>query len=124
MAKDRKLLENLTDEEWNVIRKLITSDTEVRNETITCPHCRRNEIVKNGVNINGRQRYLCRNCHKSFVTTTGTLLWNSNLSSSVWNEYLNCMQEGLTLEASAVRCGISTTTSFYMRHKVIKAIMS
>ena len=47
MAKDRKLLENLTDEEWNAIRKLITSHTEVRNETIKCPHCRRNEIVKN-----------------------------------------------------------------------------
>ena len=32
---------------------------------MNCPHCARNKVVKNG-HRNGKQSYLCRDCHRQF----------------------------------------------------------
>lgn len=32
---------------------------------VVCPHCRGKNLFKNGVNANGAQRYLCRDCRRS-----------------------------------------------------------
>jgi len=36
-----------------------------------CPHCGATHIVKNG-SKNGRQRWVCRTCNRSFGATFGT----------------------------------------------------
>ncbi|MBR5983573.1 MAG: IS1595 family transposase [Bacteroidales bacterium] len=40
----------------------------------------------------------------------------------VWKEYMDCMSEGLSLDKSAERCGISHRTSFTWRHKILDAL--
>ena len=101
MAIDKHMLgtiKNWTATEWTELRKLFPAhflgvDQENSIATymegkfdngITCPHCGGRLIVKNGINANGRQRYLCKDCHKSFVETSGTVLWHSHLSPEVW----------------------------------------
>lgn len=32
-----------------------------------CPHCKKEECVKNGHIYNGKQRFLCRSCKRQFV---------------------------------------------------------
>ena len=36
-------------------------------QTILCPNCQSNDIVKNGKSIKQKQRYLCKNCRRQFV---------------------------------------------------------
>ena len=139
MAIEKDVIENMenwTDEEWTELRRLFPSHFPGGSKSIkphkkgksdkgiTCPHCGGKHIVKNGVNANGRQRYLCKDCHKSFVMTSCTVLWHSHLSPEVWDAYVECMKEGLTIREAAERCGVSQTTSFSMRHRVKKAMDS
>ena len=41
---------------------------------------------------------------------------------SVWREYLDCMAEGLSLDRAAERCGITHSTAFTWRHKILDAL--
>lgn len=43
------------------------------SKDLTCPHCGNTYIVKNGTH-KGQQRYLCKNCKKTFCVTTNSLL--------------------------------------------------
>ena len=37
-------------------------------EKITCPHCASFNLKKNGKTRNKKQKYLCKDCHKQFIT--------------------------------------------------------
>ena len=34
---------------------------------VTCPHCYRAKIVKNGIKKCGKQNFLCKDCNKQFI---------------------------------------------------------
>ena len=52
-------------------------------QSALCPHCRSNNVVKNRtIKRTGNQRYMCRDCHKRFSATTGTILFA--LKKSAW----------------------------------------
>jgi predicted CXXCH cytochrome family protein len=34
---------------------------------LDCPQCHSTKIVKNGIKINKKQNYLCKNCHRQFI---------------------------------------------------------
>ena len=36
-----------------------------------CPHCQTENVVKNGISMHGRQRFLCRRCHRTFGEQDG-----------------------------------------------------
>ena len=38
---------------------------------MNCPHCQKENIVKNGSSMHGRQRFLCRECHRTFGEKDG-----------------------------------------------------
>ena len=40
-------------------------------DTVVCPHCGSVKSIKNGTR-NGRQRYFCKDCSKTFGDTNGT----------------------------------------------------
>jgi transposase-like protein len=80
-----------------------------------CPHCKNHNIIKNGKS-GGRQRYLCKECNKTFNDLTKTpFAWMHNLEKVP--KYINCMLEGKTLRDTARIVGISLPKSFFMRHK-------
>lgn len=87
-----------------------------------CVHCNGKHIVRNGHAANGMQRYLCRDCGKTFVITTNTLLSHSRKGIDVWQKYLDCLMNGDSLRKSAGKCGINLPTSFKWRHKILDAL--
>lgn len=88
-----------------------------------CPLCGSIHIVKNGVRKDtNRQKYLCRDCKKSFSDTTNTITFHSRKSYSIWENYISCLLKGMTLTDTAKEIGISVTTSFTWRHKILKTL--
>lgn len=84
-----------------------------------CPHCNSKHIVGFG-NYKGRQRYLCRDCSKTFNEYTGTAIAGTHYISK-WKEYIQCMIEGLSIRAICEKLHISIQTSFDWRHKILNA---
>lgn len=90
-------------------------------EGLVCPHCNKRHIVKNG-KVRGIQRYLCRDCSKTFNALTKTVFANTKLSISTWIRYADCMSKQMTLRETAKTVGLSLKTSFFMRQKILTAL--
>lgn len=95
-----------------------------RERTVNyCPICGSTHIVKNGVRKEtNRQKYMCKDCKKSFSDTTNTITFHSKKSYNTWENYISCLLKGMTLIDIAKEIGISTTTSFTWRHKILKTL--
>ena len=87
-----------------------------------CPHCGSTAVCKNGHQKDGTQRYICKDCRKSFVATTNSIAFGTRKDLSVWREYIKYMILGLSLREAAGFCGISCTTAFVWRHKILDAL--
>lgn len=85
-----------------------------------CPSCKSTSFIKNGKE-NGNQRYKCKTCSKGFRSTTGTSIHHIHMKSKI-HRYIQCLNEGLTLRKTAKRIGISLTTAFNWRHKLLKTL--
>ena len=97
--------------------------TEQRfSEGRVCPICGGTHVQRNGHRKNGSQKFYCKDCKKSFTIRKNTIFNGTRKSLSVWNEYISCMAEGLTIDESAERCGITHSTSFTWRHKILDAL--
>ena len=83
-----------------------------------CPHCDSDRFIKHGHAGNKRQRYLCKECGKSFTVATTSFFKHSRLSYETWLDVLDCEMAGYTLKETAYRTGLSVTTCFYLRHKI------
>jgi transposase-like protein len=84
---------------------------------IYCPHCKSGDIVSRG-NHKGVKHYQCKNCSRYFSGNYGTALhWIHKREK--WQQYIECMNEKLTIQQSAERVGISYKTSFIWRHKIL-----
>lgn len=86
-----------------------------------CPFCGSVHILKNGVR-NGRQRFVCKDCRKSFTRTHQTILHKSKKGMETWALYINCMIAKHPLRKCARICGIHLATAFAWRHKVLDAL--
>ena len=71
------------------LSKLQTEIQETRYSSgqYKCPFCHGDHIVKNG-KAKGNQRYLCRNCRKSFSQQTQTPTAYSKKKTKVWIDYI------------------------------------
>ncbi len=86
-----------------------------------CPFCGSVHILKNGVR-NGRQRFVCKDCRKSFTRTHQTILHKSKKGMETWALYINCMIAKHPLRKCARICGIHLATAFAWRHKILDAL--
>lgn len=118
-----QLLEILLTSRVNISNKMNANHKIlIREKNIVCPHCGSKHVCKNGTRPNGVQKFICMECHKSFSATTKTVLSSSKKSYELWNEYIKCELNHLTLEQIAAEVGISKTTAFNWRHKLFKAL--
>ena len=53
-----------------------------------CPHCGSTAIKKIGKTKGGMQRYLCKDCHKSFSENYGLITHYSHLSEWQWKLFV------------------------------------
>ncbi len=86
---------------------------------VKCPFCQSQQIVKNG-SVNGKQKYKCKDCNKSYSKYTGTSSHGIKKRDK-FEEYKSVLlTEGLfPLKKMASRIGISEQTAFDWRHKIL-----
>ena len=58
------------------------------DEKPCCPFCGGKAIVRNGHKC-GKQEYLCKDCWKTFVSTTNTLMANSHQPREIWEAVID-----------------------------------
>lgn len=130
-AKFSKLvlqLEDLTDKQNQELQDLLTGQEPVIKiirelehrliEEPECPHCHASIINRHGKK-DGMQRYLCKNCKKTFTATTNTPLARLRFKDK-WINYIEGMLESKTLRQSAKESDINLKTAFKWRHRFLQ----
>lgn len=82
-----------------------------------CPHCASPAVVRNGC-ADGRQRYKCRACRRSFNALTGTPLARLRHSDK-WLSQAEVLQQGLSVRKAARQIAVHRTTAFRWRHRFL-----
>lgn len=107
--------------EKSISKEEFLLEAKTSGHTFCCPHCGCVEVVKYGKK-NGRQRFKCNACGKTFSLTTGTVLYHSKLDLATWKKYLWCMTQKYPLRRCAQECGIRLKTAFFLRHKILDTL--
>lgn len=105
-------------EKLKEIKEKAESEEEAESKIKSCPHCGSITVVRNGKR-NGRQAYMCRDCSKTFVETTGSAIANSHGGESVWRQVIRDTVEGVSLDNTADSLDLHHQTVFNMRHKIL-----
>ena len=102
------------------ISQLITCATDYSG--LCCPKCSSQSFRKHGHCL-GIQRYRCKKCGRCFKETVNTPLhWIHNKQKMV--KYAGTLPERISIKKTAFRIGISVSTSFAWRHKILSSFMS
>ena len=80
------------------------------------------QLVKYGKSANGCQRYLNKQTGRTQSDTSKSIVRYTKKTYEQWSDFIKLMLYGLSLKALATEIGISKTTAFSWRHKVIEAI--
>lgn len=99
---------------------IVSANQQLPNRP-ACPHCGNTHVIKYG-HTKEKQRFFCHGCRQTFLYSTGTLMYHSHFSRSVWADFIRGTLEGKTLDDSAEDFGFSHQTAFNMRHKVLMAL--
>ncbi len=89
-----------------------------------CPHCGSINVVRNGKRKDGTQRYICKDCGKSFICTSNSIVSGTRKDMDTWDEYIDCMMMGSSLRVTAAKCNISLKTAFVWRHKILDTLQT
>lgn len=86
--------------------------------TPSCPRCGCAKVHRWG-GFSGRQRYKCMDgCGRTFSDLTGTpAAYSKKLLQ--WPAYGRCMEDGLSVRATASRLGLHPSTAFRWRHRLL-----
>lgn len=87
-----------------------------------CPHCGSTSVIKYGKRADGTQKYRCNDCHKQFNIKSNSIVAHTRMNMDIWQSFIECMLQGLSLRVTAEICGISKNTAFTWRHKVLDAL--
>lgn len=86
----------------------------------TCPRCRTGNATLNGKDENGRQRFRCRGCLRTYNILTGTSMARARKPEK-WGPYLACMGEHVSVrKVCATGIGLSHHTVWRWRHRFLK----
>ncbi len=88
-----------------------------------CPHCGAPGAISRG-RARGLRRYQCKGCRKTFNKTFNAAT-DAPLSGlhrkNKWLSFGTCLADGLTVRASAERCGLAVNTALRWRHRFLAA---
>jgi transposase-like protein len=85
-----------------------------------CPYCGGYEVGRWG-RANGRPRYRCKECRKTFGPLTGTPLAGLHYKDR-WMDQAQALMSGESVVKAAERCAINRTTAFRWRHRFLSAL--
>ncbi|SEB17771.1 Transposase [Bacillus nitratireducens] len=105
------------------MKDAFTTIREMRfKERLGCVHCGSVKVKWNG-KYRDRQRYLCRDCGKSFNNLSNTPISGTRYLGK-WSKYFQMMVEGYSLPKIVERLNIHLSTAFYWRHKILYSLHS
>ncbi len=116
----QKLPEDSLDEALEYVNRVIEEST-AKKPVPPCPHCEKEGAKRNG-RVAGRQRYLCRNCGKSFGDATHSAISQSHYGEAVWRQVIRDTISGVPIDKTANSVMVSHSTVFNMRHKILMAL--
>lgn len=88
----------------------------------SCPHCNDSKFTSYG-NVNGRKRYMCKNCNKTFGDYSNTAFSNiKKIDKFLLFKNILFTEGIMPLQTFCKRVGISIQTSFDWRHKLIASL--
>ncbi|MGB5446398.1 MAG: IS1595 family transposase [Psychromonas sp.] len=90
------------------------------NDISKCPHCSNCTLSRWGSTNQGKQRYRCKNCSKTFSTLTGTNLFRMKKPDK-WLKYIECLCLSNSLRYAANLLNINLKTAFRWRHRLLKS---
>ena len=96
-------------------------ESQANDEKPGCPYCHSKAVVRNGHKC-GKQEYRCKDCGKTFVSTTNTLMANSHQPRETWEAVINDTLSGDAIDFTAKRLELTHDLTFRMRHKFLVAL--
>lgn len=87
-----------------------------------CPYCKSTHYKKHGCTSSGMQRYICKDCRKTFSENHGDSLRYTHLSSEQWKTVIRGIVYDHSLPVIAADAHISVSTAWLCRIKVNQAI--
>ena len=87
-----------------------------------CVHCKSHKIICYGHSGKGRQRYLCKDCGRTFTIVTKSFFKNTRISYEQWLKLMECEMIASSLKETSYQTRLSVTSCFYLRHKLYKAL--
>ncbi len=91
---------------------------------VICPACSSKKISRNGKSPSGKERYLCNTCHRSFSETTGTPVHAIKNVEKFYRFFDEMCRGYRTLNQMSRIIGISVSTAFEWRHKILNAMVA
>ena len=114
-----KLPEEAVDSLYETVFK--TYEKHLDGDKPCCPFCGGKAVVRNGHKC-GKQEYRCKDCGKTFVSTTNTLMANSHQPREVWEAVINDTLSGDAIDFTAKRLELTHDLVFRMRQKFLIAL--
>lgn len=115
-----KRIKLLSPEEIDFLQYQLFNKNNSAQETVIpncCEYCGSIKFHKHGKR-DGKQRYKCYDCKKTF-TTTNSIKYLHSSHISKFNKFIECTINNLSLRRTAEICGISVSCAFEWRHKLL-----
>ena len=92
-------INQLSEDEISSVLNAVTLILEAKELTPKpdCPYCGSFTVIRYGYKCN-KQRFLCKTCTRTFVTTTNTIMSNSHFQASVWKEMITDTLHGNAID--------------------------
>lgn len=90
-------------------------------QCVPCPYCGESNIIRYGKKC-GKQRFLCKSCNRTFVTTTHTVMSHSRQSAATWGAVIADTIYGRSIDFTTQQLSLSHQCVFDMRHKILTAL--
>ncbi len=109
---------NHYDERHRLVSESGESDMVNSYVPTKCPYCTSVNFKRSGRTGSGIQRYMCRNCKKTFLPTTGTIFDDHKISISEWMEYCLNLFRHVSITADSWNNKNAFATSRYWLQKL------
>ncbi|MCM1128037.1 MAG: hypothetical protein NC429_16405 [Lachnospiraceae bacterium] len=93
-----------------------------KSEVNPCVHCGSINTKKHG-KVSGRQRFICKDCGKTFNTATGAITSNSRLTVDQWKELIRGVVNNQSIKVIAKNVGIARSSAWINKQKICYALM-
>jgi transposase-like protein len=94
--------------------------TEATTESRKCPHCASENAGLHGKDANGRQRFKCRGCRRTYNILTGTAMARARKPEK-WGQYLSHMTEFRSVRKIVQNgIGLNQVTVWRWRQRFLK----